>query len=57
MNKDVSDSVGDPKAGAANRTEDVKTVQGLLDYLDVEDVVAIVSFGWMEASAARLWRQ
>jgi lysozyme len=37
MNKDVSDSVGDPKAGAANRTEDVKTVQGLLNVQMVKD--------------------
>jgi lysozyme len=37
MNKDVSESVGDPKAGAANRTEDVKTVQGLLNVQTVED--------------------
>ena len=32
-----NDSVGDPKAGAANRVEDVKTVQGLLNVQIIKD--------------------
>ena len=31
MNTDIRDSVGDPKEGATNRTDDVKIVQGLLN--------------------------
>jgi GH24 family phage-related lysozyme (muramidase) len=34
---EIRDSVGDPKQGAANRTDDVKTVQGELNMHLVED--------------------
>ena len=37
MNRDINHSVGDSKLGAANRTEDVKTVQGLLNVQIVKD--------------------
>ncbi len=57
MNRDISDSVGDAKSGAANRTEDVKTVQGLLNVQIVEDRRSDRFLAVMDASVARLWRQ
>jgi lysozyme len=37
LNTNIRDSVGDPKEGAANRDEDVRTVQGLLNVQIVKD--------------------
>jgi hypothetical protein len=37
MNTSIRDSVGDPKAGAANRDGDVKTVQGLLSVQIIQE--------------------
>ena len=37
MDKDIRDSVGDPKLGAVNRDDDVKTVQGLLNVQIIRD--------------------
>ena len=37
LNTDIRDSVGDPKKGAVNRDEDVRTVQGLLNVQIVKD--------------------
>jgi lysozyme len=37
LNMEIRDSVGDPKQGATNRTDDVKTVQGLLNMHLIED--------------------
>jgi len=37
LNRDIGHSVGDPRQGAANRTGDVETVQGLLNVQMVKD--------------------
>ncbi|MBV8055660.1 MAG: hypothetical protein JO071_10520 [Deltaproteobacteria bacterium] len=37
MNNSIRASVGDPKQGSANRDDDVKTVQGLLNIRIIQD--------------------